>query len=542
MMNVPLRMRVAGFLAAGAAVAVLHGPVWGAEPQSRLGRQVVPRDPVGRPQATTTPPRVRLTAERAAQFVDAAERQLDYLPGEVLVRFRTLTTPAGRQRALTALQGRPNIGSLEWHGSFALVRDPTQPNAHVLAQQLMSQPEVAYAEPNYITRLEPRRRDRLARTESDRSAGPILGAAPNDEDYLSYQWNLSLLNMPGAWDIQPGGNSDIIVAVLDSGVTTIGTPMTFPLWTGSAFENVSMAFAVNPDLAASRLVDSRDFAFLDPGGPVLDMDGHGTHVSSTVGEDTNNTLWLAGLAYRARIMPVKVCVGYWEIMIARAQAGIPGFIPSNSGGCAISDIADGIRYAADRGAKVLNLSLSGTSPQTSVLDALNYAVSRGAFAAVAMGNNFQSGNPTNYPARYAQDIMGVMSVAAVGETSAKASYSATGSYCEIAAPGGDSNSQGPDFGFVWQSTLIPNDSAPSILRPRFDRYDGVGYTGTSMATPHVAGLAALILAQSPGISPADIELIIRATARDLGTPGKDDSFGFGLIEPRKVLLGWGIRR
>jgi serine protease len=349
--------------------------------------------------------------------------------------------------------------------------------------------------------------------------------------------------MPGAWDIQPGGSADVIVAVLDSGVTTGSGSLTFPIWTGSGFEAVTMAYAANPDLASSRLVDPRDFAFLDPSGPVVDMDGHGTHVSSTIGEDTNNALLLAGLAYRARIMPVKVCVGYWEIMIARAQVGIPGFISASSGGCAIADIADGIRYAADRGAKVINLSLGGTSEQATVRDALNYAVTKGTFSAIAMGNNYESGNATNYPARYAQEIIGVMSIGAIGKTQGKSYYSATGAHIEIAAPGGDSRIGGsPDFGYVWQSTLIPTDQAPSILRPRFDRYDGVGYQGTSMATPHVAGLAALIAAQSPGITPAEIEFAIKATARDMGATGKDNDFGFGLIEPRAVLYGWGIRK
>jgi len=539
------RASVAGFLAAGAVLAMSwRDPVvWGAEQQRfRPNPQVTPPRDVA-PRPTQIRPTVRLTAERAERFVDAAVRQLDYVPGEVVVRFRSLTTPAARQRALTALRGQPDLGDLEWHGPVAVVRDPTQPNAHILAQQLREQPEVAFAEPNYLARIEPGLDDRFRRPEAGTTESVRPVGAPNDEDYSGYQWNLSLINMPDAWDIQPGGTSDVIVAVLDTGLTLASQSQIFRIWTGSAFENVAMNFAANPDLSMSRVTDARDFAFLDPAGPVLDLDGHGTHVSSTIGEDTNNTMWLAGMAYNARIMPVKVCVGYWEVLIARAQSNTPLFPPSSSGGCAIVDIADGIRYAADRGAKVMNLSLAGTGAQQTVLDAMTYAVSRGAFVAVAMGNNYESGNPVMYPARYAQDVLGIMSVAAVGKTQGRAYYSSTGAHAEIAAPGGDSRVGGAtDFGVVWQSTLFAPDQSPSILRPRFDRYDGVGYQGTSMATPHVAGLAALIAAQSPGISPANIERIIRATARDIGLTGKDDEFGYGLIQPQRVLFGWGIRR
>jgi serine protease len=541
-----LRASLAACLAAGAIVAMSwpETVVWGAPlseaQRQRQGGQVTPpRDAVPRGQAAPASPRFRVSLDRAARLVDASNRGLDYVPGEVIVRFRSLTTPAARQRALGALRGQPELGGLEWHGPVAIVRDLTQPDAHVLADQLSRQPEVMYAEPNYIVRLSPT--ERAFRTEPAADGLPPSGA-PNDEDYATYQWNLSLLNMPGAWDIQPGGTPDVIVAVLDTGITTSTQSQTFRIWTGSAFENVPMAFAPNPDLSSARLADPFDFAFQDTTA-VLDMDGHGTHVSSTIGEDTNNVTLAAGLAYNVRIMPVKVCRGYWEELVIRALTNTTGFPATNAGGCPIVDIADGIRYAADRGARVMNLSLAGTGTQATIQDALNYAVSRGAFVAIAMGNNFNSGNPVMYPARYAQDIMGVMSVGAVNKSQTRASYSSTGAHAEIAAPGGQFQS-GTDQGVIWQSTLFPPDYDPGFLvrRPRFDHYDSIGYQGTSMATPHVAGLAALIISQSPGISPANVERAIRATARDIGQPGKDDEFGYGLIQPRNVLFGWGLRK
>jgi serine protease len=323
--------------------------------------------------------------------------------------------------------------------------------------------------------------------------------------------------------------------------------MTFPLWTGSSIQSVQMSFAVNPDLPASRLVLPRDYAFLDPQGPVVDMDGHGTHVSGTIGQATNNSFLLAGVAYNVKIMPVKVCSSYWELMIVRGQNGQTGYLPADSGGCSFLDMADGIGYAADNGAKVVNMSIGGNSQSTVLRDALAYAVSKGVFVALSAGNDFEAGNPTKYPARYATDFEGVMSVASVAKNSAKAYYSSTGSWVEIAAPGGDVR-QGvgtTDRGLIWQSTLVAADSIPGslgVIRPRFDRYDKQPYQGTSMASPHVAGLAALIMSQTPGVTPATVERIIRNTAKDIGDPGRDTFFGNGLIQPRTALYGYSVNR
>jgi len=132
-------------------------------------------------------------------------------------------------------------------------------------------------------------------------------------------------------------------------------------------------------------------------------------------------------------------------------------------------------------------------------------------------------------------------VAATGRSSNRAYYSNTGSYIEIAAPGGDSHDQSAGTGYIWQSTLIYTDQDPAFgfYTPRFDRYLEVGYQGTSMATPHVVGLAALMM--SHGItSPTAVEAIIKRTAKDLGDTGKDTSFGYGLIQPRAALFGVGV--
>jgi serine protease len=383
------------------------------------------------------------------------------------------------------------------------------------------------------------------------ASGAHTALVPTDPDYAALQWNFSAINMPGAWTINPGGDPNVTVAIVDTGITSVKQTLTFPLWTGSSFQNVPLRFDVSPDLSAARIVSPHDFVFAAPGGAVVDMDGHATHVGSTVGENTNDNVGLAGMAYRVKLMPVKVCLGYWELMIQQAQAGTPGFLPADAGGCPDDAIAAGIRYAADNGARAINVSLGGEDPSLAIRDALQYATSHGAFVAVAMGNGFEDGNPTIYPAAYAAEIDGVMSVAAVGRSLKHAYYSSTGSYAEIAAPGGDFRDAGFS-GLIYQVTLSATATSPQAVVPRFDVYVEDSYQGTSMATAHVTGLAALIMSQiGSAATPAVTEAIIRATARRCDSTGctasvsggaRNDTFGYGLIQPRTALFGVGLAR
>lgn len=482
-----------------------------------------------------------MSAAKAQAFVDAAERHLNYLPGEVVVRFRGATPQTRDMAAMSAVRRQLREGgSIEWVGGFdAIVRDNAQTDAHVLAERLQQMPEVEFAEPNYLYKIGPRTAgSRMALSERDILLEP-RAIVPNDPGFSARQWNLSAIDISRAWDIEPGGKSSIIVAVVDTGITVTGGSYTFSNWNGSAIVNQSFAFGVNPDLAASRLVTP--FDFINNSTTVLDMDGHGTHVSGTIAQDTNNSLGDAGIAYNVKIMPVKVCSGYWDVQFARSKVGITGQAPLDSGGCPNSAIASGIRYAADNGAKVINISLGGDSASASILSALQYAVGKGAFIATAGGNEYEDGNPVEYPAADAPSIDGLMSVAATNRSGNRAHYSNTGNYIEIAAPGGSSRDQSLGTGYVWQSTLIFTDSDPAtgFFTPRFDRYAEIGFQGTSMATPHVVGMAALLM--SHGItSPPVVETLIRRTAKDIGDTGKDTSFGYGLIQPRAALFGVGV--
>jgi len=233
------------------------------------------------------------------------------------------------------------------------------------AARLSAHPLIAYAEPDYVVRA---------------------FIVPNDTYYAEYQWNLRHINADEAWNTTTG-NSDVVIAVVDTGVDL-----------------------THPDLAG-KIVAGYDFVNDDD--VPSDDEGHGTHVASIAAAVTNNSEGLAGVSWGARIMPVKVL-----------DADGNGFV---------SDVADGIRWAADQGADIINLSLGTSEASFTLQDAVNYAYNAGALLVAAAGNQYQEGNPTTYPAAYDH----VLAVAATDDHDNHASYSNSGSYVDVAAPGGD---------------------------------------------------------------------------------------------------------
>jgi serine protease len=457
--------------------------------------------------------------ERFDAYAEARAQRLPYLPGQVLVRFKDGVGRDGQQRALAAASTRSDVDSLEWIGELALLKDPGQPDPRILARELSQQTEVLYAEPNYLLRI---------------------GAVPNDPSYGPRQWNFQSINMPRAWDVAGGGSAEVIVAVIDSGVTSVPAGnYSARTWNGSSIVTFGLPVAPSPDFDLSRFVNPRDFTISTTAPPatVIDMNGHGTHVAGTIGENTNNGTALAGIAYNVRIMPLKVCYGPWEFQFWASAAGVPGFTSPDEGECPTDAIVAAIRFAADNGAKVINISLSGSGPITPLRDAITYAVQRGVFVAVSNGNAYESGNPAQYPASYAAALDGAVSVAATNRLNARSYYSSSGTYTEIAAPGGDAR----EGSLIWQASINQADASFNLIFPRFDRYQEWNIQGTSMASPHVAGVAALLA--SRGITnPATIESILRQTARDLGPSGRDNDFGAGLIQPFAALFGLGAAR
>ncbi|GAA3945695.1 S8 family serine peptidase [Actinoplanes auranticolor] len=261
-------------------------------------------------------------------------------------------------------------------------------------------------------------------------------------------------------------------------------------WSQSTGQGVTVAVvdtgvdASHPDLAGQVLTGYD--VITDTTGTATDENGHGTHVAGTIAAATGNSAGVSAVAPYAKILPIRVL-----------DADGTGYM---------SDAATGIVYAADHGATVINLSLGSTSKITAVSNAVAYARSKGVTVVASAGNSRQSGSPTSYPAADA----GVIAVAATDSTDAVASYSNQGSYVDVAAPG----------------------SAIYNTYPG-DRYATM--SGTSMAAPHVAAVAALLKAYRTALTPDQIEAALSTSAKDLGPAGKDSDYGHGRIDALAAL-------
>jgi serine protease len=454
--------------------------------------------------------RARLKPEQVRAMLDGS---LDYVPGRLVVKFKADATPQARSNALATVKSAGIDPEQPFYGDFTFVSLPLEADVAQAAAALSARPEIEYAEPN-----------RLRRTK----------LRPNDPSY-GRQWNLQQIALEAAWDINNGA-SGVTAAVIDTGVAFLTDTFTFTRFDGRTLFLVDVPFRLAPDLEpAGRFVSPHDFIY-DDDSPV-DLDGHGTHVTGTLAQTTNNSVGFAGVAFGVRVMPLKVCVGPWDLQFILASLGVV-LVPPDAGFCDTAAVAEAIRYAADNGARVINLSLGGTTGSRAEEDAIRYAVGRGAFVAMAAGNEFEEGNPMEFPAGFAPQIEGAMSVGAVGPDETRAFYSNTGSWVEIAAPGGNSRRGGANA-LVYQQGLDPAFFPRTLLRPRFDMFFDDGAEGTSMATPHVAGLAALLYSQGV-TSPAAIEAAITRFARDLGPAGRDDEYGSGLVDARRTLRGLGL--
>jgi serine protease len=462
----------------------------------------------------------------AQRVLQALSEGLSYVPGEILVRFKDGMSPRESGSALRVLRAPVDATQQHWIGDILHLRELDVDDPVAAAESLSRQPEVLYAQPNYITRL---------------------NSVPNDPGY-SQQWNLPLINMPQAWDINRTAGNGVIVAVVDSGLTTRDGTFGFPLWTGTGFAVSGVPFAKAADFDHARVQTGVDLQVFgqwrtSDGQPVIfDAVGHGTHVAGTITQYTNNSSGYAGVANGVTLLPIKACFGPWDVQMYFNAGGVAGFATTRDQGCDSAAIVAGIRYAADNGAKAINISLGGSVAQPAQRDALSYAVSRGVFVAISAGNEAREGNQVSYPAGYADQIAGVMAVAAVTPSRERALYSNTGAYIEIAAPGG-AGSFGSAAERVWQTGPDQSDLllAPARLAPAFNRSQDLGFSGTSMAAPHVTALAALLYSQGV-TNPAAIEAAIKRFAIDLGPAGRDDEYGAGLIDARATLRGLGVAR
>jgi serine protease len=411
---------------------------------------------------------------------------LPYIPGHIVVKFSRDVT----ERAMGVLASRAGGDRvvIPHHADFAYVHIDKDEDVFAAAARMAAQPGVVYAEPD---------------------ARVFATFRPNDPLY-EYQWNFHKLDMERTWDINRGGRSNVIVAVVDSGVAYLDRG----------------EFAKAPELDGTAFAPGYDFVW-DDGDPV-DMDGHGTHVTGTIAQVTNNNIGVAGMAFNVTIMPVKVLFADWD-----EQLGAP--FPYGA-----STTARGIRFAADNGAKVINLSLGSFLPNTATLEAMRYAIDKGVFIAIAAGNEADDQNRPNYPAVYAKDLDGAMAVGAVDFDLRRAPFSNANDYVEIVAPGGDLDADRNDDGYpdgVLQQTL----DYDLVASGTFNQFAYFFEQGTSMSTAHVTGFAALLVDQGV-TNPRAIEAAIKKFATDLGPPGRDDEYGYGLLNPRATIRGLGLRR
>ena len=423
-----------------------------------------------------------------AAFACGSAQAAPHVKGQLVVSYEPGTSGAERD-AIRAAAGVRSDGTIS----------PTSQRVEVIgdrdvndvAKQLESQAGVAHADPNYV-----------AATTAFQPNDP--GRTHVSGQWTDLQWNFVGnygIRVPDAWQnaINAGaeGGRNVVVAVLDTGI---------------AYKNsANHRYKRSPDLAANGFVSGYDF--VQGNHQPYDRNGHGTFVAGTIAQHTNNGFGVTGIAYRSKLMPVRVL--------------------NADGAGDVTTIARGIRFAARNGAKVLNMSFEFDIGLTAsripeVISAVRYAHKRGAVLVAASGNGQES--KIAYPAR-AHDVI---AVGATTERGCLADYSNTGNGLDIVAPGGGTDA------------LIIDDPHCDASRPGRDIYQYTftgtnprrfglpsGYEGTSMAVPHVVGTAALVIAEGqlgPNPSPEAVEQKLESSARDLGAKGFDATYGAGLLD------------
>jgi len=400
------------------------------------------------------------------------------LPGGIVVDFKDGTSKAEFDAWETDWGVDLEFNSVEGKRSGVTVASRVADVEGAL-ERIRKHPAVESAEPLQLYSVPPAE-------EGAESLGAILetpsadGFTPNDPLYTR-QWNLRMINMPRAWSMNHG--KDVVVAVLDTGV---------------AYENYD-DFKQVPDLKGVKFKKGYDFVNDDE--HANDDHGHGTHVAGTIAQATNNGEGVAGVAFEATVMPVKVL--------------------NHFGSGTSADIADAIRFAADNGAKVINMSLGGGAYSQVMADAVAYARKKGVTVVCAAGNTGRG--KVEFPAAYP----GSVAVASVGPNGKRAPYSSYGKELDIAAPGGDKR-QG-DAGGVLQNTIDPRDYTRSVY---------AAYQGTSMAAPHVAAVAALLVSAGAK-TPDEVEKALFAGAKRVEDQAWSEEYGHGLLDAEASLKAIG---
>lgn len=398
-----------------------------------------------------------------------------------------------RRRQKRATAGKDGSSNLE--NIYLLKTQSTDTDISGMVEDYKESPAVEYAEPNYVAHL---------------------NTTPNDAKY-SQQWAHQNTEAESGWEINTGG-SDVIIAVIDSGVDYDHEDLKDNIWK-DADGNPGKDFV---DIKTSSYTDKGYVLFSDEDYTEIDYKpkgyhGHGTHVAGIAAAKGNNSLGVAGVCYDCKIMPVRA-----------------GFAISDNtyvyGLFEVDDIASAIKYAADNGADVINLSFGGltSSGAETIAEVINNAYSEGAIIVASAGNEQTEDKTYCYPAA----LDNVIAVGATAKDDTKAYYSNYGDWVDVFAPGGDSTKDSGILSTVPTSGFLADSSGYS------SSYQGEALEGTSMASPYVAGLAGLIISQYPDYTQSEIKAKITSSADNIDSlnSGYSGKLGSGRVNIFNSLL------
>jgi serine protease len=474
------------------------------------------------------------SAASAAPRAPVSQSGPEFVPDELIVTFRAqplgappagaaaMASPATAQavgRAIrSAMAAHEQGGRMSVRGvspailaARVKVTDPAQ--LGLVMSELRAAAAVATVERNPIVRVSRSRYDRMA------APPPVL---PNDPYYAFQAWNYAMIDAPRAWDITTGSSS-VLVAVVDDGIRfdhpgiaanlsndgyDFVTDLPVPICGGGTWGNAGDGDGPDPD--PTNPMDVIMDPLFDCISALKSSGNHGLHVAGTIGAVGNDGVGGSGVNWHVRVRPVRVLglAGGTNYDIAQGILYAAGLPADNGAGGTVQ---------APSAAPIINLSLGGAG-STAMQNAVVAASGAGSLLIAAAGNDGVS--TPMYPAAYPE----VLSVSGVGPDAVLASYSNYGSTVDIAAPGGDLADGNASFGIVstvWDFTTNT---------PNWDSWQG-----TSMAAPHVSGVAALILAANPGLSAANLRARLVNYAVDVGAAGRDDYYGAGIVNARNSL-------
>ncbi|WP_127575394.1 S8 family peptidase [Paenibacillus barengoltzii] len=393
------------------------------------------------------------------------EKASHYYENEIVVTFHSKPTDEQMKQMLADISGKPPRKL----NSTYIFRSDTM-SMQQLKQYFQNKWKPKYIEPHYLYLTNETgdsiwddpgsyyyEDDQVSDTQGTEETPEI----PNDLLFSEYQWNLPIIETNRGWKLSKGSN-DVIVAVVDTGVDL-----------------------KHPDLQGRLL---KGYNVINPDQEPTDDVGHGTHVAGIISANVNNGEGIAGMMWGGKILPVKAL--------------------DQSGSGTTYSVAQGIIWATDHGAKVINMSLGNYADAQFLHEAIKYAYERDVVLIAATGND--NTERPGYPAAYPE----VLSVSATDYNMQKASFSNYGDYIDVMAPGESIASTYPDNQYA-------------------------ALSGTSMASPHVAALAALIRSVNPDLKNTEVMDIIRKNVIDLGDKGRDKYYGYGQIDVYAALQAAG---